>query len=152
MNPASRRLLFGFFMSFPGVLLAVAGSLGAIASVIGLTDEQDVPGALLYLGYLLASAVVSGMGSCMVAFADMQEGMYSHRRGERPRVIFTRIGLMVMALLSGCAALAAMGYLGHERWLPALGAFVTGGLLFLPIVIIRASQAVPPEEKGPGPV
>ncbi len=149
MSPALRRLLFGLFMSFPGVLLAVAGFLAAAFSAVALSSQRDVPGVLPFVGCVLASAIVSGLGSCMVAFADMQEGADSPRRREQPRVIFTRIGMMVMALLCGCTAIVAINYLNHGKWLPALAAVITGGLLFLLIVVLQSARGLPGEGKGP---
>ncbi len=137
MNPALRRLLFGLFLSLPGMLLTVMGACGAAFSVIALLLEPDFQGNLRLFAYIVGSALMFGVGTCMGTIAEMLNAGERTWRAKPPRLVFTRIGQMVLALLSACAAVAGMGYLEHRMWIAALAAFLASGLLFLIILAIQ---------------
>lgn len=132
MKPYLLGLLFDLFLSFPGLLLKIAGAVGAFCCVVPLATESelDLRSDLRLMAYTLIAALTFASGSAMRALPGMLEaGDKKSWQGDSPRIVAIRISLSTLALLAGCAAVAVLAYLGRGMWLAALLAF--GGVVLL---------------------
>lgn len=133
MKPAFLGLLFGIFLSLPGLLLRIAGALGAILFAVSLivVDKSDLQSDLVYIGYTLVSVLAFASGTAMGALAEMLGAADRPYNATPPRMVATMIALRTLALLGGCAIIVGVAYLGRGMWLAALSACISGALLFV---------------------
>lgn len=126
-------LLFGLFLSLPGLLLRLAGALGAISSALALVsvERTDMPDDLLLMGYIVVSAFAFAFGSSMEVLGKILGAPEEARQTVSPREISLMIALHTLALLGGCTLVVGIAYLARGMWWALAGACACCGLFFL---------------------
>jgi hypothetical protein len=133
MKPYFLGLLFGMFLSFPGLLLRLAGALGAISSAMALVsvERTDLPDDLVLMAYIVVSALAFAFGSAMEVLGKILGAPEEARQTVSPRDIALMIALRTLALLGGSTLVVGIAYLARGMWWSLAGACACCGMFFL---------------------